>query len=228
MVGDIYHICNRGIRKEKIFDSDADYFRFVLNLYRLNNKGESLRINPHRKSIDSFPEQDKIVEILKWTLLPNHYHLLLYEKVDGGVLEFVKRLGNSFTKYINIKREASGYLFQNSARMIQIQNDRHFLYIPFYVDLNLLDLIYSKTEHRKIDVKKALDFFKNYKWSSFRDYFGDQNSPFSKIIDKDLFYETFDTNPAVYQKEFYEFLKGDEYENLKNSLVKVKLVNLAG
>ena len=228
MVGDIYHICNRGIRKEKIFDTDSDYFRFVLNLYRLNNKGESLRINSSRKSIDSYPEQEKIVEILKWTLLSNHYHLLLYEKVDGGVLEFVKRLGNSFTKYINIKREKSGYLFQNRAQIIQIRSDRHFLYIPFYIDLNLLDLIYPKTEHRKIDMKKALNFFKNYKWSSFRDYFGDQNSPFSKIINKDLFYETFDTNPTLYPKELCEFLKGDEYEILKDELIKEKVVNLAG
>ena len=159
MIGDIYHICNRGIRKEKIFDSESDYFRFVLNLYRLNNKGESLRINPNRKSIDDFPEQDKIVEVLKWTLLPNHYHLLLYEKVDGGVLDFVKRLGNSYTKYINIKREASGYLFQNSARIIHITSNRHFLYIPLYIDLNLLDLIYSKSKPRKINIKKSLTFF---------------------------------------------------------------------
>ncbi len=228
MVGDIYHICNRGIRKEKIFDSESDYFRFVLNLYRLNNKGESLRINPSRKSIDSYPEQEKIIEILKWTLLPNHYHLLLYEKVDGGVLEFVKRLGNSYTKYINIKREKSGYLFQNHAQIIQIKNDRHFLYIPFYIDLNLLDLIYPKNEKRKIDVKKSLDFFKNYKWSSFRDYFGNQNSPFSKIINKDLFYETFDVDSETYPKELCEFLEGDEYETLKGELEKDKLVNLTG
>src|SRR3989344_4473169 len=219
MVGDIYHICNRGIRKEKIFDNESDYFRFVLNLYRLNNKGESLRMNPHRKSLDSYPEQDKIVEVLKWTLLPNHYHLLLYEKVDGGVLEFVKRLGNSFTKYINIKREASGYLFQNSARIIQVTNNRHFLYIPFYIDLNLLDFIYSKNGNRKIDVKKTLNFFKNYQWSSFRDYFGDQKSSFSKIINQDLFYETFDIDSTTYQKELREFLKGDEYEMLKEELV---------
>lgn len=228
MVGDIYHICNRGIRKEKIFDHESDYFRFVLNLYRLNNKGESLRINPYRKSIDSFPKQDKIVEVLKWTLLPNHYHLLLYEKVDGGVLEFVKRLGNSFTKYINIKREKSGYLFQNRARIIQIQNNKHFLYIPFYIDLNLLDLIYPKSENRKIDVKKSLNFFKNYKWSSFRDYFGEQTFPFSKIINKDLFYEFFDINPKDYHKELCEFLEGDEYETLKEKFEKDKLVNLAG
>ncbi len=216
------------MRKEKIFNSESDYLRFVLNLYRLNNKSESLRITPNRKSVDDFPEQDKIVEVLKWTLLPNHYHLLLYEKVDGGVLEFVKRLGNAYTKYINIKREASGYLFQNSAKLIQITNDKHFLYLPFYIDLNLLDLIYSKDNRSKIDVKKVLDFFKHYKWSSFRDYFSGQDSSFAKIINKDLFYETFDVNSDEYIKELCEFLKGDEYATLKNDLVESKIVDVAG
>ncbi|MEK7104964.1 MAG: hypothetical protein AAB868_02905 [Patescibacteria group bacterium] len=215
MVGDIYHICNRGVRKEKIFDNDSDYLRFVLNLYRLNNKNGSLRIYPHYKSVNLFPDQEKIVEVLKWTLLSNHYHLLLYEKVDGGVLEFVKRLGNSFTKYINIKREASGYLFQNSARIIQITNNRHFLYIPFYVDLNTFDLI----KKDNFPQNKKLEFLKNYKWSSFRDYFGKNDSGFSKIINKDLFYENFDVTPDEYFEELGGFLKEKEYN---------KLVNLAG
>ncbi|MEK7060015.1 MAG: hypothetical protein AAB970_00125 [Patescibacteria group bacterium] len=215
MVGDIYHICNRGVRKEKIFDNDSDYLRFILNLYRLNNKGESLRINPYRKFIDSFPEQEKIVEVLKWTLLPNHYHLLLYEKVDGGVLEFVKRLGNSFTKYINIKREASGYLFQNSARIIQITNNRHFLYIPFYIDLNIFDLF----KKNNLSKKEKLDFLKNYRWSSFKDYFGEGTSEFSKIINKDLFYENFDVASDEYLKEILDLFEERKYK---------KLVDLAG
>ena len=214
MVGDIYHICNRGIRKEKIFDNDSDYFRFVLNLYRLNNKGESLRMYPHYKSVNLFPDQEKIVEILKWTLLPNHYHLLLYEKVDGGVLEFVKRLGNSFTKYINIKRGASGYLFQNSAKIIQITNNRHFLYIPFFIDLNILDLL-----KKDISQNKKIEFLKNYRWSSFRDYFNKETSEFSKIIDNDLFYETFDVTSREYMVEIKDFLEDKEYK---------RLVNLAG
>ena len=86
MVGDIYHVCNRGIRKEKIFDDTSDYLRFVLNLYRLNNVGGNLRMNPYRISIDSFPDQEKMVEVLKWTLLPNHYHLLLSQQSFGVFL----------------------------------------------------------------------------------------------------------------------------------------------
>src|SRR3989338_10817538 len=215
MVGDIYHICNRGIRKEKIFGNDSDYFRFVLNLYRLNNKGESLRINPHRKSLDSFPEQDKIVEVLKWTLLSNHYHLLLYEKVDGGVLEFVKRLGNSFTKYLNIKREASGYVFQNSAKIILIDNNEYLKHIPFYVDLNLVDATYLQLKNEKqLNLEKTIEYFRKYKWASFRDYFGENSSGFGKITNKELFYDIFDTNAKIYLKELEFYIKDGSYKSV--------------
>jgi hypothetical protein len=66
-----------------------------------------------------------------------------------------------------------------------------------------------------VDIKRSLDFFKEYKWSSFRDYFGSQNSEFSKIINKDLFYEFFDTDTDAYYKEFCGFLEGDGYGALK-------------
>ena len=210
MVGGIYHICNRGIRKEKIFQDEADYHRFVINLYRLNNKEGSLRINSYRDTVDSFPEQEKIVEILKWSLLPNHYHLVLYEKIDGGVLEFVKRLGNAFTKYINIKKDSSGYVFQNSAKIIPINTDKHFLHIPFYVDLNPVDLkFHGWKENKKNQSENIFNFLNNYKWSSFKDYYDDESVEHAKIINKDLFYDIYGTNSKKYLKDLKNILKGD-------------------
>src|SRR3989338_1480593 len=191
MIGDIAHICNRGVRKEKIFHEDRDYLRFVLSLYRLNNKEGSLRIMHKKNPFDDLPEQNKLVEILKCSLMPNHYHLLLYEKVEGGIVEFMKRLGNAYTKYFNKKNSGSGYLFQNSAKIIKIENDGHFLYIPFYIDLNPIDLIESDWKEFGIkDPAKAMGFLSNYSWRSFRDY--SNPSPFTCIINQDLFYELFD------------------------------------
>ena len=117
MTGDIAHVCNRGFKKHDIFLDDKDYLRFVLNLYRLNNKDGSLKIKNNKNPFIDLPEQNKLVEVLKWSLMPNHYHLLLYEKQDGGIVEFVKRLGNAYTKYVNIKNSSSGYVFQNSAKI---------------------------------------------------------------------------------------------------------------
>src|SRR3989344_3459537 len=201
MVGDIVHVCNRGIEKRRIFNDNRDYQRFTDNLFLLNNKNGKIRTVKNIFETASLPKREKLVEVLKWGLLPNHYHLLLYEVVEGGIIEFTKRLGNAFTKYFNIRNEGrSGYLFQNSAKIILINDERQYLYIPYYIDINPLDLIFPdrKNIHLK-DNKKALGFLKTYRWSSFKDYFGDGGM--EQIINKDLFYELFDVRPEIYEKE---------------------------
>src|SRR3990167_3703185 len=165
MVGDIAHICNRGVEKRKIFLDRRDYSRFVENLYFLNNqKGKLIT---EKKNIFQtpylLPKQDKLVEILKWVALPNHYHLLLHEIAEGGILEFTKRLGNAYTKYFNTKNKGrSGYLFQNSAKIIPISKNSQFLYIPIYIDLNSTDLISPNWKNRKDNnTQKILNFLKS-------------------------------------------------------------------
>lgn len=205
MIGDMAHVCNRGIEKRKIFLDKRDYERFTENLFLLNNKSGKIRTVKHI-FIDSadVPEQDKLVEILKWTLLPNHYHLLLYEKTEGGILEFTKRLGNAYTKYFNIKNEGrSGYAFQNRAKIIPIVDNSQFSYIPFYIDVNPLGLIFADRKNIPArDHKKAIDFLKTYEWSSFKDYFGDGIR--GMIVNKDLFYEQFDVTPEMYERELLD------------------------
>jgi len=205
MIGDIAHVCNRGIEKRKIFLDNKDYERFTENLFLLNNEPGKIRTVKNIFTTEKeIPKQKKLVEVLKWSLLPNHYHLLLYEKVDGGILEFTKRLGNAYTKYFNIKNNGrSGYVFQNRAKIIPIADERQFLYIPFYIDINPLDLVFPDRKNFSIrDNKKAIDFLKTYKWSSYADYFG--NGIRGMILNKDLFYEQFDVDSKTYQKELLD------------------------
>src|SRR3989344_2316329 len=206
MVGDVAHVCNRGVEKRQIFNDNQDYQRFVDNLFLLNNEKGKIRTIKNIFDTMQSPRREQLVEVLKWSLLPNHYHLLIYEVVEGGILEFTKRLGNAFTKYFNIKNEGrSGYLFQNSAKIIPMTNDRQYLYIPYYIDINPLDLIFPNRKNISIrDNKKAPGFLRTYKWSSFKDYFGDGGM--EQIINKDLFYELFDVKPATYEKELLKLL----------------------
>ena len=220
MIGTIAHVCNRGIKKHNIFVDDKDRLRFVLNLYRLNNRSGSLRITNNKHPFESLPKQDKLVEILKWSLMPNHYHLLLYEKVEGGIVEFTKRLGNAYTKYCNIKYSSSGYIFQNSAKIIPIEKDRHYLYIPFYIDLNAVSLV-QNWKSADVKAKIIFDFLKKYRWSSFRDYL-EEKSIFYPIISRELFYELFDTDSIEYTKEIFGLLEKDAFLELSKS------VDLAG
>jgi len=43
MIGDVKHVCNRGIDKRKIFLNETDYHRFRENLFLLNNKTGKIR-----------------------------------------------------------------------------------------------------------------------------------------------------------------------------------------
>ncbi len=204
MKGDIFHILNRGIEKGAIFHETDDYKRFLLGLYKFNNQGSALNLS-NKDWFVNYPAQNKIVEILAWSLLPNHYHLLLQEKIDGGAIDFTKRIGNGYTKYFNIKNNRSGYLFQNSAKIIRVEKNEHFLYLPFYIDANPIDLIEPGWENKGIKNKeKVISFLKKYQWSSYQDHTGVLNFP--QILNKKLFYELFDTNPKNYQKDFLGWL----------------------
>ncbi|MDO8564988.1 MAG: hypothetical protein Q7R88_03280 [bacterium] len=210
MIGDISHICNRGLEKRKIFVTERDYHRFVVNLFRLNNKGAALR-NVENSLFEQ--PQNKLVEILQWSLLPNHYHLLVYEKTEGGTLSFAKRLGNAFTKYVNTKEERNGYLFGNHAKIVPIKKDSQFLYIPFYIDLNPLDLGYPKWKTGGVtNPERALDFLLQYKWSSFQDHF--TNRPCKAILNQKLFYDLFETTREEYRTGLLEFLDREESVDL--------------
>ncbi len=213
MVGDIAHICNRGVDRRKIFNSEADYRRFRDNLFLLNNSEGKLRTRQKNifNNLD-LPMRDKLVEVFKWSLMPNHFHLLLYEVKDGGILEFTKRMGNAYTKYFNLKNSRSGYLFQNSSKIIPVLNEQHFPYIPIYIDLNATDLISGTTE-------KKLAFSKSYHWSSLKNYCSEEYD--DEIINKDLFIEIFKIKPTRYEKDLKWFI--DDREKLEVELSRVNL-----
>ncbi|MFZ2484674.1 MAG: hypothetical protein WAW81_01900, partial [Minisyncoccia bacterium] len=99
--------------------------------------------------------------------------------------------------YFNIKNNnRSGYLFQNSAKIIRMENDGHYLYIPFYIDLNSLD---SLTLKNYVDDEKIFSFLTSYEWSSLKDYYiGSNHLP---IINPVIFYKNFDFNHESYKRE---------------------------
>ena len=220
MVGDVAHICNRGVDKRKIFNSNRDYQRFRDNLFLLNNLEGKIRTK--HKSIfglsGKLPDRNKLVEIFKWSLMPNHFHLLLYEKIEGGILEFTKRLGNAYTKYFNLKNNGRrGYLFQNRAKIIPIQDEKHFPYLPIYIDLNPIDLV-------SVSSKQKFNFLKSYEWSSLKNYYGERGD--GEIINQELFYEIFETNPTRYKDDLRSFI--NDRKKLEIELEDSKGVNLRG
>jgi len=181
----IYHIYNRGVEKRDIFLDDKDYLRFIHDLFEFNDRDPAFNVayyfNSKSKEVKSqYLEKERkprklLVEILLFTLMPNHFHLLLKQKQENGIVKFMQKLGTGYTNYFNKKYDRVGGLFQGRFKAVLINEEAHFIHIPFYFHTNPIDLIYGSST--SIDWRGQIEFLENYRWSSFLDYIGKKNFP---------------------------------------------------
>ncbi len=179
VVGETYHIYNRGAHKQPIFTNKDDYFRFSLLLHLANSK-TSFEMRPilkkyqGRSSVSIFEEEkveDRLVEIFAYCLMPNHFHLVLRQKEENGIALFMKKLSTAYSMYFNTKYEHSGVLFQGRFKSSHIGSEEYFRYIFSYVHLNPLDIFEPGWKVSGIkDKKRTKKFLEEYPYSSFSDY----------------------------------------------------------
>lgn len=161
-----------------------DHLRFIHNLYELNNEDRvettfySFKEDPGLTDIASRKQRKKLVDIFAFCLMPNHYHLLLSPRIDGGIYKFMAKINIGYAKYFNKKYERVGALFQGRYKQVLVTDETHFLHLPFYIHFNPLDLSYPEWRENEISSpEKALEFLKSYRWSSHLDYLGIKNFP---------------------------------------------------
>ena len=83
--GENYHLYTRGVEKRIVFTSEHDSNRFLSLLFHANNDAR-MRLSEAIRSTQGEPlqsdsdERDVLVDILAYTLMPNHIHLLVREK----------------------------------------------------------------------------------------------------------------------------------------------------
>ncbi len=214
--GEIYHVYNRGVEKRTIFSGEKDYFRFIHNLFEFNDTAPALNLNFH---FQSTPEslrlqkkpRKKFVELLCYALMPNHYHLLLEQKIDNGITEFMRKMGTGYTNYFNTKNQRVGPLFQGKFKAVHVFKESHLLYLPHYIHLNPLDLVMPEWREQKIrNINKALQFLEKYRWSSFLDYAGKKNFP--SILDPDYGSRT---SIVDYKKNLKEWMENFDLESVQ-------------
>lgn len=157
-----YHIYNRGNEKKNIFTLPADYKRFKQVFYYYQFIGPKPKFSRFTSSdiyINLFkPKQEnKLVEIISYCLMPNHFHFLLRQLKDNGISTFMSQLLNSYTKYFNVKYNRVGSLFQGKFKNSLIENDEQLIHVSRYIHLNP---IVSGLKNNLVD----------YPWSSYFEY----------------------------------------------------------
>jgi REP element-mobilizing transposase RayT len=135
ITGESYHSYNRGVDKREIFLDKYDYIRFYQSLH-LFNSVEPVTNFRLAKIADPSKKNKKLVEIKAYSLLPNHYHLILKQVHDGGIGEFLRRVGGGYTSYFNEKYNRSGSLFQGTFKRVHISSEEQMQYVFAYVNEN--------------------------------------------------------------------------------------------
>lgn len=188
--GEYYHIYNRGTDKRTIFLDSHEYNRFKVLLYVCNSI-EPVNISDHLKKGRSFFELfeiergETLVDIIVYCLMPNHFHILIREKAEGGITKFMTKLSTGYSMYFNKKNKRTGVLFESRFKAKHIDSDQYLKYLFAYIHLNPVKIIDPKWKENGIaDRITAQNYLKTYEYSSYSDYQGIER-PEAKIINKE-------------------------------------------
>ena len=188
------HAVKRGARGLPITDDDFDRQRFVRSLFYMND--EYVDDNWDRPNSDktfgrpsSWPRGKPLVDVIAFTLMPNHLHLLLREIRDGGVSAFMQKLGQSMSNHHNEKYKQHGSLFQGSYRSRTIGTDMYLRYVSAYIMVkNVFELYpHGGLKAASAHFEDAWNWSIGYPYSSLAHYAGTPNPAISKNVVEEMF-----------------------------------------
>ncbi len=186
-----YHLYNRGVNKQAVFNEDEDkvYFLSLLKRYLSLDETKRLKHVAYKSYADT-------VDLLAYCVMNNHVHLLIYLHDDTtAITELMRGVMASYSMYFNKKYDRVGPLFQGRYLASHITSDVYLHHISRYIHRN--PAIWSE-----------------YPYSSLRYYTGEAYADWikpGKILD------LFDNDVRQYM-DFLVSMNADDEELLANTL----------
>jgi putative transposase len=229
--GKIYHIYNRGVAKCKICEDEGDFWRFLQGLCLFNDHNSASNIlwqlerDRGRVTLNVLKDYIKnqrnkrkpLVRILAYCIKPNHFHLLVEELEEGGIVKFMHKLGTGYVGYFNNKHNRVGGLFQGRFQAVPVEDERHLLYLLVYINvINPGQLVEPDLKEEGIkDIQKILQKAEEYLWGTHQEYIGKRGSI---IIEKGVLAELLPT-PEAYRKLVESVLRDKKYTEISHLLL---------
>lgn len=210
--GEYYHIFNRGVNKEVIFHDLGDYTRFLFLVLHFQNsekvghlsravKKFSRTFGQHpvlatsvgydvgdRSEVKGGVEKGRMVELVSFCIMPNHFHLLVKEMGEAGIASYMQRVLNAYGKYYNTKYGKSGHVFQGPYKVVHIENDLQLMHLSAYIHRN------------PRDISEWVDKEDRYPWSSYHDYV--RNNRWNNLLAMGIILDRFSK-----REEYEEFVR---------------------
>ncbi|OGK20634.1 hypothetical protein A3C23_05570 [Candidatus Roizmanbacteria bacterium RIFCSPHIGHO2_02_FULL_37_13b] len=201
-----YHICNRSVGSEKIFLNPLSLTRALelINFYKHESDigfSHLSQLAPEIRAVrlNQIYNSPKRVEFLAFSLMPTHFHFVLRQLIDDGIITFLTNFQNAYAKYYNIKFERHGSVFTNRFKAVIIESEAQLLHVIRYVELN-------PVSDRLIEINDLID----YPCTSFTTYMGKIIHPFINTemilsyFKKTETYKQFVYNNADYQRQLQD------------------------
>lgn len=125
ITGQYYQVVNRGFLKRIIFKKEEDFKVFF-------------------KLIDAY---GRGVDIVSCALIPNHFHLVLKQKMDRGIEYLMSNVQRLYSKYFSESYGKVGTLYEGRFFSERIKDEKHMQNVLKYVFEN-------PTKHKLIKLGK--------------------------------------------------------------------------
>ena len=163
--GEYYHLYNRGNSKQTIFHDDQDH-RYFMNLLIIMNNEQRSKSGVIKKRGN---DEEIIIHIGAYCLMPNHFHILVKQEKDGGITLFMQKLSTAYVMYYNKKYKRTGSLFEGRFKSKHAGEDRYLKYLFSYIHLNPLKILDLNWKLNPVEKEKRA-FLSTYPYSSFHEY----------------------------------------------------------
>jgi len=146
VVGQVYHIFSRSIAGFKIINNESEFSRMRATIRYYRREKPPIKFSKFIKSArvkDNHPaetillaDQEKLVEIIAYCLMPTHLHLILKQLKENGISAFMSNILNSYTRYFNTKIDRKGPLWEGRFKNVLVETDEQLLHLTRYIHLN--------------------------------------------------------------------------------------------
>ena len=139
VIGEYYHIYNRGVDKRETILDQHDLHRFLESMEEFNNIepiGSIFELSFVKNKLGTpTTKLKKLVSIIAYCVNPNHFHFLITPLVEKGIEKFMQKIGG-YTRYFNEKHKRNGALFQGKFKSKHIADNRYLLHLSAYINMN--------------------------------------------------------------------------------------------
>lgn len=205
----VYHVFNKIQNDESLFTKQSTcqlmidaiwYYQYNILPMKLSYfRHQSVQV---RESLSqSLEKGPRLVHILAYCLMPNHYHLLIRQQMENGISIYIGNIQNSFTRSINIKRKTKGHVFIGQFKAARMESEEQLLHVSRYIHLNPYTGYLVKT----------IDGANEYPWSSYSEYVSERK----RLCDQGFLLTHFNN-----KKSYRQFI--EDQKNYQRTLANIK------